>query len=230
MSRGVRARDVSEIALFVALSVASGIALLAVPNIELITLSVFVSGVFLGPRRGALCGALSMFLFTTFNPYGLAPFPLAVVQMGALSLAGVAGGWERVPLNALLSSGGGGPAGAVRTAGAARTAGAGLRPVAGLALLAATGVVLTVLYDFATTVTLAAMMVGSDLARLSGIPEGPQSGFWPLVIAGSAFSLVHVVSNALIFSAVGGSVVRALARWRASRPDPAGEDTGRDRG
>jgi len=194
----VRARDITEISLFVALAVASGFALLAVPNVELITLSVFSSGVFLGPRKGALAGVLSMFLFTTFNVYGPAPFPLALAQMGAMGLVGAVGGWERAPLYARIPSADGG------------------RSIAGFALLAVTGVGLTLLYDFVTTVTLAGLMVGTDLTASPGSREGSNEGFWALVVAGSAFSLVHVATNGLIFCGVGGSVIRALAHWRRS--------------
>jgi len=196
--RTVRARDVTEIALFVALAVACGFALVAVPNVELITLTVFSSGVFLGARRGALAGVLAMFLFTTFNVYGPAPFPIALAQVGTMGFVGAVGGWERAWLYSSIPS-------------ASRR-----RSMAGFVLLAGSGVFLTALYDLATTVSYAAFMVGADLGARSGSGEESNRGFWALVVAGSAFSLVHVVTNALIFCGVGGSVIRALAHWKRS--------------
>jgi hypothetical protein len=174
------------------LALASGFALLSIPNVELITLSVFCAGVFLGVRRGVLVGLLSMLLFTSFNPYGVAPAPLALAQMAAMTLVGAVGGCEGGWLTARL--------------GRARPR----HPVAGLVVLVLSGMVLTVVYDLATTVAMAAM-----LTRSGGI------GFWTLVITGSAFSVLHIVSNGFIFGVVGGGAVRALAVWKESHPPSA---------
>ncbi|MCK4545830.1 MAG: hypothetical protein KAW17_00175 [Candidatus Eisenbacteria sp.] len=177
--------DITRIALFIALALASGFALLAVPNVELITLSVFCGGVSLGVRRGALVGLLSMFLFTMFNPYGVAPLPLAGAQVAVMALVGAAGGAESRWIVSRMRSEEGG------------------RSTAGLVALAATGVLLTIVYDVATTLAIAGMLA-----------ESGKVSFWVLVVTGSAFSLLHVVSNGLIFCVVGGSAIRALAVWK----------------
>jgi hypothetical protein len=64
----------------------------AVPNIELVTVTVFISGFLLGPRLGAGVGAVSAALFSLFNPLGAALPPLLVAQALGQSIAGFAGG------------------------------------------------------------------------------------------------------------------------------------------
>ncbi len=87
-----RERRVIRAALFTALSVALGFLLAAVPNVELITLSVFLGGVFCGPRVGAVVGALSEALFSLLNPLGPALPPLFAAQIACFALTGLAGG------------------------------------------------------------------------------------------------------------------------------------------
>jgi hypothetical protein len=66
-----------------------------IPNFEILTMTVFLSGVMLGPAPGAIIGILSAFLFSTFSPYGQAPPPLLIAQMLAIGLDGLAGGLIR---------------------------------------------------------------------------------------------------------------------------------------
>jgi thiamine transporter ThiT len=87
-----RERKVIRAALFTALSVALGFLLAAVPNIELMTLSVFLGGVFCGPRVGALVGVLAEALFSLLNPLGPSLPPLFVAQIIAFAIIGLAGG------------------------------------------------------------------------------------------------------------------------------------------
>jgi hypothetical protein len=87
-----RERDVIRTALFVALSVALGFLLAAVPNVELMSLSVFLSGVFCGARIGGLVGVLSESFFSLLNPLGPALPPLFVAQLAGFALIGFAGG------------------------------------------------------------------------------------------------------------------------------------------
>jgi hypothetical protein len=75
----------------IALCVAAGYALAAVPNVELITLLVFVSGFLLGRALGALVGALSMAGHSTFNVMGAAIPPILAAQVACYSLVGLAG-------------------------------------------------------------------------------------------------------------------------------------------
>ncbi len=80
-------------ALLAALCAALGYALAGVPNVELISAAVFTSGALVGPRRGALVGALAETVFAGFNPNGVSPPPLYAAQVLGFMLYGAAGGW-----------------------------------------------------------------------------------------------------------------------------------------
>lgn len=89
-------RDIALIAAFVALAVAGGFALMQVPNVEIISMTVFLSGSMLGSGAGAITGALTAFLFSTLNPYGQAPPPLLAAQIFSMAICGIAGGLLRI--------------------------------------------------------------------------------------------------------------------------------------
>jgi uncharacterized membrane protein len=79
-------------AIFIALSVALGFSLVHVPNVELVTMMVFLSGLLLGSRSGVTIGFCTMALFTIFNPMGV-PVPLvAASQIASMAFIGLAGG------------------------------------------------------------------------------------------------------------------------------------------
>lgn len=82
-------------ALFVASVVALGYAFVFVPNIELVTATVFLSGVLLGARRGAFVGLAGETLYSLLNPFGVAAPPLLLAQVGAMGIAGFVGGTSR---------------------------------------------------------------------------------------------------------------------------------------
>lgn len=73
------------------LAVALGFLFLAVPNVELMTLIVFVSGGLLGVRGGALVGMVSMLIYSVANPMGAAIPLVTVSQVIALGIVGSAG-------------------------------------------------------------------------------------------------------------------------------------------
>ena len=85
-------RRVLLASLLVSVVVTLGVSLVAVPNIELMTVSVFVSGFLLGPGLGTLVGVVSMMVFSVFNPLGAALPPLLVAQVLGQALVGAAGG------------------------------------------------------------------------------------------------------------------------------------------
>ena len=76
---------------FTALSVVSGYLLASLPNIEIFTMMIFLSGFILGKRDGLIIGAMSGFLFCFFNPYGASALPLLTVQLVYYSLVGLMG-------------------------------------------------------------------------------------------------------------------------------------------
>jgi hypothetical protein len=92
--RRSRARSVATAAVFVALAVALGHLLAYVPNVELVTFTVFGAGVALGKWRGAAVGATAMALYSGFSPFGsgLAIPPLFAAQIAAMAVAGFVGG------------------------------------------------------------------------------------------------------------------------------------------
>jgi hypothetical protein len=79
-------------ALFAALSAALGFAGALIPNIELITLSVFLGGVATGVGHGFVIGALSEIVFSTLNPLGPALPYVFVAQVIGMGIAGAVGG------------------------------------------------------------------------------------------------------------------------------------------
>lgn len=114
-----RERTVIRAALFVALSVALGFLLGAIPNVELISLSVFLGGVFCGARAGALIGVLSESFFSLFNQLGPAPAPLFAAQVAGFALIGLCGGL----LGPRLAAGGAGAVAVSALAGLVLTLG-----------------------------------------------------------------------------------------------------------
>ncbi len=79
--------------LLAAVAAAAGFALAGVPNVELVTLVVCVSGVLYGPGVGVVVGALGEAIFSLANPLGPAPPMILLGQVAGMSLAGVLGGW-----------------------------------------------------------------------------------------------------------------------------------------
>jgi uncharacterized membrane protein len=120
-----RTRRATLAGLLVALIVAAGYSLAAVPNVELVTLLIFVSGFLLGRRVGPVVGAVSWGLYSLLNPMGAAVPPVLAAQLASGALVGLTGALagpfylERVP-----------------------------RPV-GMLLCGLTGLILTLLYQVA---------------------------------------------------------------------------------
>lgn len=77
---------------FVAVGVVVGMALAAVPNVELVTAVCFCSGFLLGSAAGGLTGCLTELIFAGFHPMGGSWGPLLAAQIIGMSLAGVLGG------------------------------------------------------------------------------------------------------------------------------------------
>ncbi len=86
-----RTRRTLLASLLVAVAVSLGFALSGVPNIELVTVTVFISGFLLGPAIGAGVGAVAAVLFSTFNPLGAALPPLVAAQALGQAIAGLSG-------------------------------------------------------------------------------------------------------------------------------------------
>ncbi len=83
-----------QAAMFAAVAVGVGFSLLLVPNVELITLTIFLAGLVLGPGWGILVGGTAEVVFTSLNPLGsgLSFPPLFISQVLSMMLIGITGG------------------------------------------------------------------------------------------------------------------------------------------
>jgi hypothetical protein len=88
----LRIRDLILMAIFIALAVAGGLVMAQIPNVELVSVTIFLSGMLLGIGRGIVVGAVAEFLYSSFNPYGVAAPPLLIAQVISMMLIGAAGG------------------------------------------------------------------------------------------------------------------------------------------
>lgn len=158
--------------LFIALAIGLGYALSSLPNIELVTACVFLSGYFLGWKMGCTVGALAMFIYSAFNPYGIPTPPLLAAQVIAMTTAGVAGAVLKTPLDAV----------------------SGRKKIY---LLALTGAGLTLFFDFLTTVgdVIFVSLAMQNIDQIFAI-------FIARLAFGSVFFVTHIVSNTLIFAAL----------------------------
>jgi energy-coupling factor transport system substrate-specific component len=160
-----------------ALAVAIGYILLLIPNVEFITATIFISGYLTGRARGLIIGMVAEFLFSFFNPMGAPALPLLAAQMTAMGLTGFCGGLLR-PLNWLNH----GPTGAAL-------------------LFGTVGLLLTVIYDLLTNLSIGWMMAGDDWGKIR-----------TLLITGLGFSLVHWLGNTLGFALVVPPLLRRLRK------------------
>jgi hypothetical protein len=160
--RSKRIRWIARAGMFTALSVALGYSLIFVPNIELISASIFASGWLFGPSVGTTVGALSFAIFSLFNPLGASLPPLMIAQILGGMILGSAGGF----LKSMVS---------------------GFPVIVRGIVLGIGGGLLTLLYDVITN-------IGGFIAFTT------EKTFFAYLVAGMVFSLLHILSNTLIFS------------------------------
>jgi uncharacterized membrane protein len=77
--------------LFAGTAVGAGYLLSSVPNVELMSLIIALSGAVLGPLGGILCGALSGAIYSLGNPFGPPPPVLLWAQVSGHGIMGLAG-------------------------------------------------------------------------------------------------------------------------------------------
>lgn len=89
-----RIRKITFSAIYIALIVGVGIALVFIPNVELVTALTFLSGVLMGWKSGLIIGGLGELLFSSLNPIGSGLIfpPMLIAQVLAMSLIGGIGG------------------------------------------------------------------------------------------------------------------------------------------
>jgi len=80
-------------AIFSAVAIGLGFMFMLVPNVEFISITVFLSGLTLGFSWGAAVGASSMLIYSSFNPLGsgLVYFTLLIGQILAMVFIGMSG-------------------------------------------------------------------------------------------------------------------------------------------
>jgi hypothetical protein len=115
-----------------------------IPNLELVTLAAFASGVLLGVRDGTGVAALTMLLYSLLNPYGMAHPLVTTSQVLGEALVGATGGVA---------------------AGLARSPALIRAGVLGLA-----GALLTLVYDLVTNVATGIVFGQMRVTLLGGIP------------------------------------------------------------
>ncbi|MCD6118032.1 hypothetical protein J7K93_13580 [bacterium] len=84
--------DIIHIGGFTALGVALGFALFNIPNIELVSATIFTGGFLLGKQKGIIIGLLTESIYSLFNPFGIAAPPLFIAQIISMALIGFTGG------------------------------------------------------------------------------------------------------------------------------------------
>jgi len=84
--------------LFAALAVALNYALIAIPQVKLFNLIIFVAGYFGGIYSGVLAGGIAAAVYSIINPYNMGifpPLPLLLSQIFCMGIIGASGGFSR---------------------------------------------------------------------------------------------------------------------------------------
>jgi len=154
-------------AVFSATAIGLGYMFLMVPNVEFISVTIFLSGLTLGIFWGALVGGSSIMVYSVLNPLGsgLAFLPLLLGQIVAMIGIGVAG----ATIGKLLIK---------------------LQLKLMIIFSALTGFLCTFWYDLITTVA---------------FPISAGYDFHEIIIysiSGIIFTLMHLISNSIIFMIV----------------------------
>jgi len=83
---------VAFIAVFAALAIGGNYALSAIPNVELSSVMVFLSGFLFGPIIGAFVGLIAMLIYQLWNPWGAFLPPIGLAVIGCTIFIGIIGG------------------------------------------------------------------------------------------------------------------------------------------
>ena len=163
-------------AIFCALAIGMGFSLMLVPNIELITVIIFMSGLMLGWRWGALVGGTAIFIYSGLNPMGsgLSFPPLFFMQILGMAITGFTGGLFRSFILEKESN------------------------IFSLIILGLLGFICTFIYDFLT-------LISYPLSAGLGL-----SGMIAALVKGIGFTLLHEISNAIVFVVTIPKVIKYL--------------------
>ncbi len=85
-------RFAARVALFAALAYVLALISIYIPNVSLSFIAVFACGALFGSKSGVSAGGVGMFLWTVFNPYGMAAVPVMIAQViGMMAVGGLGG-------------------------------------------------------------------------------------------------------------------------------------------
>ncbi|MEZ5360466.1 MAG: ECF transporter S component [Candidatus Zixiibacteriota bacterium] len=86
-----RSQIVARVALFAALAYVLAYASVFIPNVSLIYIVFFAAGVVYGARIALMISGIGEFIWTVFNPLGMAPVTTTIAQIIAMMLVGALG-------------------------------------------------------------------------------------------------------------------------------------------
>ena len=87
-----KTQDYVIMAIFIASIIAVGLLFIEIPNVEMVTATIFLAGYALGSQKGLIVAIFGELLFSLLNPFGAPSPPLLVAQLISMGLAGYAGG------------------------------------------------------------------------------------------------------------------------------------------
>ena len=89
-----------QAAIFSSISIGLGFMFMFIPNVEFITVTVFLSGFTLGTFYGGLVGSMSMMIYSVMNPIGsgLIYITLLIGQILAMMIIGIIGSFSKLLL------------------------------------------------------------------------------------------------------------------------------------
>lgn len=78
-------------AIYIAVIIAVGLLFIQIPNVEMITATIFTAGYLLGAKKGLLVALSGELIFSLLNPFGAPNPPLLLAQLISMGLVGYAG-------------------------------------------------------------------------------------------------------------------------------------------
>ncbi len=171
------------ISTFTALAIVLGYLLALIPNIELFTLTIFLSGFILGKRDGMIVGLFSSFIFCFFNPFGPSPLPLFTFQLFHYSLTGLLGGLSGVYLK--------------KKEWLKKDPDMYIFPM--MAIFGLLGALITIFFQIFSSLVSVLSIYGIEV-------------FLPYFLAGLGFTIIHIIGNILTFIFILPGLIQLLSK------------------
>jgi len=83
---------IASVSIMSALAVVSGYALSVIPNVELMSFIIFISGFLMGVWEGVVVALVSTLIYTIWNPWGPPLLPISLAQIMCEVVIGFSGG------------------------------------------------------------------------------------------------------------------------------------------